>query len=58
MSHPGPPSSNGNHLIPFDKAEAPFSFLYLKKIKISKIFVGFEKFQKYTPVARPGPSNG
>ena len=30
---------------------AIFSFLYLKKIKISKIYVGFEKFQKYTPVA-------
>src|SRR6185437_10764963 len=30
---------------------AVFSFLYLKKIKISKIYVGFGKFQKYTPVA-------
>ena len=30
---------------------AIFSFLYLKKIKISKIYVRFEKFQKYTPVA-------
>ena len=28
-----------------------FSFLYLKKIKISKIYSGFEKFQNYTPVA-------
>jgi hypothetical protein len=28
-----------------------FSFLYLKKIKISKIYVRFEKFQKYNPVA-------
>ena len=28
-----------------------FSFLYLKKIKISKIYGGFEKFQNYTPVA-------
>ena len=27
---------------------AVFSFLYLKKIKISKIYVGFGKFQKYT----------
>ena len=31
--------------------QAVFSFLYLKKIKISKIYVGFGKFQKYTPVA-------
>ena len=30
-----------------------FSFLYLKKIKISKIYVHFGKFQKYTPVALP-----
>ena len=29
---------------------AVFSFLYLKKNKISKIYVGFGKFQKYTPV--------
>ena len=28
-----------------------FSFLYLKKIKISKIYVRFGKFQKYTTVA-------
>ena len=28
-----------------------FSFLYLKKIKISKIHGRFEKFQNYTPVA-------
>ena len=27
-----------------------FSFLYLKKIKILKIYGGFEKFQNYTPV--------
>ena len=26
---------------------AVFSFLYLKKIKISNIYVGFEKYQKY-----------
>ena len=32
---------------------AVFSFLYLKKIKISKIYVCFGKFQKYTPVALP-----
>jgi len=31
--------------------EGFFSFLYLKKIKISKIYGGFEKFQNYTPVA-------
>ena len=31
--------------------KAVFSFLYLKKIKILKIYVGFGKFQKYTPVA-------
>ena len=30
---------------------AVFSFLYLKKIKISKIYFRFGKFQKYTPVA-------
>ena len=30
---------------------AVFSFLYLKKFKISKIYVRFGKFQKYTPVA-------
>ena len=30
---------------------AIFSFLYLKKIKISKIYVRFGKFQNYTPVA-------
>jgi len=28
-----------------------FSFLYLKKIKISKIYGRFENFQNYTPVA-------
>jgi len=28
-----------------------FFFFILKKIKISKIYVRFEKFQKYTPVA-------
>ena len=27
-----------------------FLFLYLKKIKISKIYGGFEKFQNYTSV--------
>ena len=32
---------------------AVFSFLYLKKNKISKIYVRFGKFQKYTPVALP-----
>ena len=32
---------------------AVFSFLYFKKIKISKIYVRFEIFQKYTPVALP-----
>ena len=30
-----------------------FSFLYLKQIKISKIYGRFEKFQNYTPVAPP-----
>ena len=30
-----------------------FSFLNLKKIKISKIYVRFEILQKYTPVALP-----
>ena len=28
-----------------------FFFFIFKKIKISKIYVGFGKFQKYTPVA-------
>ena len=28
-----------------------FFFFILKKIKISKIYVRFEKFQKYTPIA-------
>ena len=32
---------------PFPFLGALFSFLYLKKIKISKIYVHFEKFQKY-----------
>ena len=32
---------------------AVFSFLYLKKIKTLKIYVRFEKFRKYTPVAHP-----
>ena len=30
-----------------------FFLFYIKKIKISKIYVRFEKFRKYTPVARP-----
>ena len=33
--------------------QAVFSFLYFLKIKISKIYVCFEIFQKYPPVARP-----
>ena len=37
-----------------DDALGFFSFLYLKKIKISKIYGGFEKFQNYTPVAPTG----
>ena len=32
---------------------AVFSFLYFLKIKISKIYVRFEIFQKYPPVAPP-----
>ena len=32
---------------------AIFSFLYLKKIKISKIYVHFENFRNNTPVANP-----
>ena len=32
---------------------AVFSFLYFLKIKISKIYVRFELFQKYTLVALP-----
>ena len=34
-------------------AAAVFSFLYFLKIKISKIYIRFEIFQKYTPVALP-----
>jgi len=34
------------------KEKGFFSFLYLKTIKISKIYGGFEKFQNYTPVAK------
>jgi len=30
-----------------------FSFLYFLKIKISKMYVRFQIFQKYTPVALP-----
>ena len=37
------------HLI--DKSSRRFFLFYIKKIKISKIYVRFEKFQKYTPVA-------
>ena len=36
--------------ITYKEKWAVFSFLYLKKIKISKIYVCFGKFQKYTPV--------
>ena len=35
-----------------------FSFLYLKKIKISKIYVRFEKFQKYPAIALWGGDRG
>ena len=35
------------------RTAAVFSFLYLKKIKISKIYICFEIFQKYTLVALP-----
>ena len=37
---------------------AVFSFLYFKKIKISKIYIRFGKFQKYTPVALWGGATG
>ena len=44
------------HLGPFPSTRArcqlgAFFFFILKKNKISKIYVRFEKFQKYTPVA-------
>ena len=50
------PSSPRAHCIFQQKAQymaskAVFSFLYFLKIKISKIYVRFEIFQKYTPVA-------
>ena len=35
-----------------------FSFFILKKIKISKIYVRFEKFRKWPPVARPRGDRG
>jgi len=35
------------------QASGIFSFLYFLKIKISKIYVRFEIFQKYPPVAPP-----
>jgi len=43
----------GQQLLPrvLGRKRAVFSFLYLKKNKILKIYVGFGKFQKYTPVA-------
>jgi len=37
------------HLI--SSGDGGFFFFIFKKIKISKIYVGFGKFQKYTPVA-------
>ena len=37
---------------------AAFSFLYLKKIKISKIYVCFEKFQKYPRAPYEGGDRG
>jgi len=43
---PAPPTQNPPTAA---ATTAVFSFLYLKKLKISKIFL--EKFQKYTPVA-------
>ena len=42
---PPPQSSCGRHRVP--PPQALFSFLYLKKIKISKIYVRFEIFQNY-----------
>jgi len=40
-----------------DQARALFSFLYLKKIKISKIYIRFEIFQKY-PRSPPHRATG
>ena len=43
----------------YASVKAVFSFFILKKIKISKIYVRFEKFQKYPPVVlwgATGPS--
>jgi len=48
-----------NHLSSVVTAHGPwtnrsgFSFFIFKKNKISKIYVRFEIFQKYTPVALP-----
>ena len=44
---------HGMALTPCPGWNAVFSFLYFLKIKISKIYVRFEIFQKYTPVALP-----
>ena len=43
----------GHGPLAYVHGEAVFSFLYFLKIKISKIYVRFEIFQKYTPVALP-----
>ena len=40
-------------LMPEPEMPSGFFFFIFKKIKISKIYVCFEIFQKYTPVALP-----
>jgi len=46
------PLQAGSYNLPIH-GTAVFSFLCFLKIKISKIYVRFEIFQKYTPVALP-----
>ena len=43
--------TNGKQIVSLHCSKAVFSFLYFLKIKISKIYVRFEIFQKYPPVA-------
>ena len=54
MSKPEQPHGGQPYGYPGRVSMALFSFLYLKKIKISKIYARFEIFQKYPPVAHIG----
>ena len=50
---PPKPQTLGEPWVGRGGEQAVFSFLYFLKIKISKIYVRFEIFQKYTPVTLP-----